>query len=154
MLSSSLMSLSTPSIICWTSSTSEYPMRALFEMSNSPLGPGGECSPFDPRACTPSESQYFSSLCTPHDLKSLGNLSMTDARKPVPRLEGQVHTLPRCSLYLRRERRRCVKHPRFETVLLCVIRFYFRSECILSKSAVATVERASERGERAHSLNR
>ena len=49
--SSMSISFSTPSIMRCTSSTSDAPMRPLLEMSNSPLGPGGECSPRPPRAC-------------------------------------------------------------------------------------------------------
>ena len=95
------MRLSTPSIIFWTRSTSEYPMRALFEISNSPLGPGGVCSPLAPRASRPSELQCFSIFFMPQALCSLGSLSITEARRPVPRLEGQVQMLPRWSSYLR-----------------------------------------------------
>ena len=79
------MSLPTPSIIFCTSSTSEKPMRCLFETSHLPPT-AAECSPAEPRGCRSYLAQTFSRNST--FSFSFSSFTMTEARSPVPRLDG------------------------------------------------------------------
>mmetsp|Transcript_31910 Transcript_31910/g.81189 ORF Transcript_31910/g.81189 Transcript_31910/m.81189 type:complete len:205 (-) Transcript_31910:2233-2847(-) len=93
--SSMAMILVMPSIIFCTSWTSVKPMRCLLLMSH--LAPtAAECSPEDPRGWRSNSLQISSSMWG--SLLSSGSLIMTEARSPVPRLEGQVPRNPRRSL--------------------------------------------------------
>mmetsp|Transcript_149673 Transcript_149673/g.363523 ORF Transcript_149673/g.363523 Transcript_149673/m.363523 type:complete len:202 (+) Transcript_149673:200-805(+) len=89
------MILPMPSIIVCTSSTSLYPMRALFEMSYLPPT-AAECSPEEPRGCRRSAAQIFSNRSM--FSASFGTLIITEARRPVPRFDGHVPMKPRWSL--------------------------------------------------------
>merc|ERR1719309_545538 len=83
----STMSL-TPSTTSWTCSTSEEPRRSALEMSNTPPTEAVSTPPV-PRFCRRSLVRISSNLgCT----LSLGSLTWTPPRRPVPRLEGQVRT--------------------------------------------------------------
>mmetsp|Transcript_8243 Transcript_8243/g.13062 ORF Transcript_8243/g.13062 Transcript_8243/m.13062 type:complete len:280 (+) Transcript_8243:86-925(+) len=95
--SSIAISLVTPSIVFWTSSTSEKPIRCLLEMSHLPPT-AALCSPELPRGCRSKPSQISSSFFT--SLLSSGNLTITLALSPVPKLEGQVPRNPSLSSYM------------------------------------------------------
>merc|ERR1719308_777039 len=80
--SSSTMSL-TPSTTSWTCATSEEPRRSALEMSNTPPTEAVSTPPV-PRFCRRSLVRISSNLAC---VLSLGSLTWTPPRRPVPRLE-------------------------------------------------------------------
>ncbi len=82
---SSFKSFFIPSNIELTSSNSLLPIRTLLEMSKMPSA-DSRCSPFIPRAWRPNELHRSFNLPL---AASLGSLTWTEARKPVPILVGQ-----------------------------------------------------------------
>ena len=82
----------TPSIIFWTSSTSEYPSLCLLEMSYVwPVWPPD--SPLVPRGCSCNSSHRAFSLSTPCFVQP-GRSTWTEALMPVPRLVGHEWIYP------------------------------------------------------------
>mmetsp|Transcript_104906 Transcript_104906/g.226281 ORF Transcript_104906/g.226281 Transcript_104906/m.226281 type:complete len:237 (-) Transcript_104906:717-1427(-) len=104
-ISSSSITLLTPSIIFCTSCTSEKPSLCLLDTSN--LAPtAGECSPADPLGWrskaehTCSKSSLSSWLSPSRSLLKFSSFTITEARRPVPRLEGQVPKKPSFSVHM------------------------------------------------------
>merc|ERR1719263_1183413 len=97
-LFSSAMKKDTPSTIVCTSCTSLLPRRMLLLMSTLPPGPGGLCSPREPRTCISIDVAKSSMACMPTCSCSFGSSTCMDARKPVPRLDTQAENIPTWSL--------------------------------------------------------
>lgn len=82
----------TPSINIFTSWVSDFPNRSALDTSQVP--PVDAESTPDPRACSPilPHTALKSAL-----LENKGIFTMQPARKPVPKLDGQVSIQPKCS---------------------------------------------------------
>merc|ERR1719352_18936 len=90
-------SCAAPSMSVLTRSTSPFPMRSAFDTSQVPPVEALSTPPV-PRACKAMapQSAFQSSRA-----ETFSNLTMVPARRPVPKLDGQVKIQPRCSLCMK-----------------------------------------------------
>merc|ERR1712176_555536 len=86
---SHLIKSATPLIISLTKVTSSFPMRSIFEMFTS--SSTSDAKPPKPRACKFRSAHHFLKLGC---FDASGILSIIDARRPVPKLDGQEHPCP------------------------------------------------------------
>ena len=80
-----------------TSWTSDFPILSTFEISQVPPVEA-ESTPAVPRAWRPI---FARTALKSERAENFGTLTMQPARRPVPKLDGQVNTHPKCSLCMK-----------------------------------------------------